>query len=93
MAPARKLWIGLLLLVLLWLVSAWIESPLVEQNLTARTTDALKGVVLDKLTVAGDGRDVTLGATAFSEEGRRSAVQAADAVDGVRLVNDTTTLV
>ena len=39
------------------------------------------------------GRDVTLAADAFSEDGRRSAVAAIEAVPGVRLVNDETRLI
>ena len=39
------------------------------------------------------GRDVTLAADAFSEQGRHSAVAAIEAVPGVRLVNDETRLV
>ena len=54
---------------------------------------ALKDIVLDKTRIAVAGRDVTLGAEAFSEDGRRSALAAVEAVPGVRLVNDETRLV
>jgi OmpA-OmpF porin, OOP family len=93
MAQPGKLLLGLLLLALLWLVGTWITIPVVEQSLAARATGAIAKAGLDEPVVTAGGRDVTLQATAFSEEGRRSAVKAADAVDGVRLVNDATRLV
>src|SRR6202035_4850551 len=46
-----------------------------------------------KSRITVSGRDVTLAADAFSEEGRRSAVAAIEAVPGVRLVDDETRLV
>ena len=64
-----------------------------EADLAARSTAALKDTVLDKSNIAVAGRDVTLAADAFSEDGRRSAVAAVEAVPGVRLVNDETRLV
>ena len=54
---------------------------------------ALKDTVLDKTRIVVAGRDVTFAADAFSEDGRRSAVAAVEAVPGVRLVNDETRLV
>jgi OOP family OmpA-OmpF porin len=67
-------------------------APL-EADLAARSAEALKGAVLDKTGVEVEGRDVTLSADAFSEEGRRNAVASVAAVRGVRLVNDETRLV
>jgi OOP family OmpA-OmpF porin len=64
-----------------------------ESDLAARSSSALKDTVLDKTKVAIAGRDVTFAADAFSEDGRRSAVAAVEAVPGVRLVNDETRLV
>jgi OmpA-OmpF porin, OOP family len=61
--------------------------------LASRSSAALNGTVLDKVSVAVDGRDVTLRADAFSEEGRRTAVGRVADVSGVRLVNDQTRLV
>jgi OOP family OmpA-OmpF porin len=49
--------------------------------------------VLDQTSIEVSGRDVTFAAHAFSEDGRRSAVAAVEAVAGVRLVNDATRLV
>ena len=54
---------------------------------------ALKDSVLDKTRITVAGRDVTLGADAFSEQGRKNALSAVEAVPGVRLVNDETRLV
>ena len=53
----------------------------------------MQNTVLDKQQIAVEGRDVTLAADAFSEEGRGSAVNSVEAVPGVRLVNDETRLV
>jgi OmpA-OmpF porin, OOP family len=61
--------------------------------LAARSSAALKDTVLDKTRIGVAGRDVTLAADAFSEEGRRKAVASVEAVPGVRLVNDETRLV
>ena len=49
--------------------------------------------MLDKTRIEVFGRDVSLAADAFSEDGRRSAVAAVEAVPGVRLVDDQTRLV
>jgi len=64
-----------------------------EAELAGRSAAALKAIVLDKTRIVVAGRDVTLGADAFSEEGRRSALAAVGEVPGVRLVNDETRLV
>ena len=49
--------------------------------------------MLDKTRIEVSGRDVSLAADAFSEDGRRSALASVEAVPGVRLVNDDTRLV
>jgi OOP family OmpA-OmpF porin len=64
-----------------------------EADLAARSAAAVKDIVLDKTRIAVAGRDVTLGADAFSEDGRRIALTAVESVNGVRLVNDETRLV
>jgi OmpA-OmpF porin, OOP family len=87
-----KWWPGLLPLVALWIFAAWSTTAPVEADLTARSSAALKDAVLDKTRIAVDGRDVTLAADAFSEDGRRSAVAAVRAVPGVRQVDDETRL-
>jgi OOP family OmpA-OmpF porin len=90
---SSKWWPGLVPLVVLWAVAAWTSTSPLESDLAARSSSALKDTVLDKTKVAVAGRDVTFAADAFSEDGRRSAVAAVEAVPGVRLVNDETRLV
>jgi OOP family OmpA-OmpF porin len=67
--------------------------PTVEADLAGRAATVLSGTVLDKARIAAAGRDITFAGEAFSEEGRRAAVAAVEAVPGVRLVNDRTKLV
>ncbi len=90
---SSKWWPGVVLLVVLWAMAGWSTTESVEADLAARSTAALTDTVLDKRRIAVDGRDVTFAADAFSEDGRRSAVAAVEAVPGVRLVNDETRLV
>jgi len=90
---SSKWWPGVIPLVVLWAFAAWTNTDPVEADLAARSTAALKDVVLDKTRIAVEGRDVTLGADAFSEDGRRRALASVEAVPGVRLVNDETRLV
>jgi OOP family OmpA-OmpF porin len=80
-------------LAILWVVAAWSNTTPLESDLAARSSAALQNTVLDKQQIAVEGRDVTLAADAFSEEGRGSAVSSVEAVPGVRLVNDETRLV
>jgi OOP family OmpA-OmpF porin len=65
----------------------------VESDLAARSSAVLKDRVLDKTRIAVFGRDLSFAADAFSEDGRRGALAAVEAVSGVRLVNDETRLV
>jgi len=90
---SNKWWPGVVPLVALWIFAAWSTTTPVEADLTARASTTLKDAVLDKTRIAVDGRDVTIAADAFSEDGRRSAVARVAAVPGVRLVNDETRLV
>jgi OOP family OmpA-OmpF porin len=83
----------LILLGVFWVIAAWTSTVPLESDLAARSGAALKDTVLDKTRIAVDGRDVTLGADAFSEDGRRSAVTRVEGVAGVRLVDDETRLV
>jgi OOP family OmpA-OmpF porin len=76
-----------------WVVAAWSNTTPLESDLAARSSAALQNTVLDKKQIAVEGRDVTFAADAFSEEGRRGAVNSVEAVPGVRLVNDETRLV
>jgi OOP family OmpA-OmpF porin len=90
---SSKWWPGVIPLILLWVFAIWTNTAPLEADLSARSAAALKDIALDKTTIAVAGRDVSLGAEAFAEEGRRSAVTAVEAVSGVRLVNDETRLV
>jgi OOP family OmpA-OmpF porin len=90
---SSKWWPGLILLGVFWVIAAWTSTVPLESDLAARSGAALKDTVLDKTRIAVDGRDITLGADAFSEDGRRSAVTRVEGVAGVRLVDDETRLV
>lgn len=90
---ASKWWPGLIPLAVMWGFAAWNNTLPVEADLAARSAGALKDTVLDKTRIAVAGRDVSLAAQAFSEEGRRDAVMAVENVPGVRLVDDQTRLV
>ena len=89
---ASKWWPGLIPLAVMWGFAAWNNTLPVEADLSARSSAALKDTVLDKTRIAVDGRDVSLAADAFSEEGRRDAVTTVEMVPGVRLVDDQTRL-
>lgn len=86
-------WPGLVPLALLWVFAGWKSLAPLEADIGARAGAALQGTVLDKTRLVVAGRDVTLAADAFSEDGRRSAVSQVEAAPGVRLVNDVTRLV
>jgi OOP family OmpA-OmpF porin len=90
---SSKWWPGTIPLAVLWVLAAWINTSPLETELAGRSNAALKDILLDKSRVTVSGRDVTLAADAFSEEGRRNAVAAIEAVPGVRLVNDETRLI
>jgi OmpA-OmpF porin, OOP family len=90
---SKKWWPGAILLVMLWAVAAWTSTAPLEADLAAQSAAALRESVLDKTRIVVSGRDVTLAADAFSEQGRERAVMAVEAVPGVRLVNDQTQLV
>src|SRR5947199_10216007 len=88
-----KWWPGIIPLVMFWAIAAWTSTEPLEADLAQRSTVALKDTILDKRRISVAGRDVTLAADAFSEDGRQSAVASVEAVPGVRLVNDETRLV
>jgi OOP family OmpA-OmpF porin len=90
---SSKWWPGVIPLVIFWAIAAWTSTEPLEADLAQRSSAALKGAVLDKTRISVAGRDVTFGADAFSEDGRRGALAAVAAVPGVRLVDDETRLV
>lgn len=89
---SRKWWPGLIPLAILWGFAVAQSTVPVESDLGERARQAVRDIVLDKTRIAVAGRDASFSAEAFSEEGRRSAVAAVDAVPGMRLVNDETRL-
>src|ERR1700676_1069669 len=90
---SSKWWPGVIPLVIFWAIAAWTSTEPLAADLVQRSTAALKDTVLDKTRIAVEGRDVTFGADAFSEDARHSALASVEAVPGVRLVNDETRLV
>ena len=88
-----KWWPGLIPLVMFWAIAAWTSTDPLEADLAQRSTAALQGAVLDKARISVSGRDVTLAADAFSQDGRQGAVASVGGVPGVRLVDDQTRLV
>jgi OOP family OmpA-OmpF porin len=90
---SNKWWPGLIPLAILFLFAAWSNTAPIEAELAGRAGAALKGTVLDKTRINVAGRDVTLSAFGFSDDGRSSAVSQVAAAPGVRLVNDQTQLV
>ena len=90
---SSKWWPGVIPLVIFWAIAAWTSTEPLETDLAQRSTAALKDTVLNKRRISVAGRDVTLAAEAFSEDGRTGAVASVESVPGVRLVNDETRLV
>ena len=68
---SSKWWPGVIPLVVFWAIAAWTSTEPLEADLAQRSTAALKDTVLDKRRIAVAGRDVTLAADAFSEDGRQ----------------------
>lgn len=89
----RKWWPGLIPLGLLWIWACWVNTIPWEDDLTTRAAAALNGTILDKTRIAASGRDVSLSAEAFSEQGRSSAVAIVAAVPGTRRVIDRTQVI
>jgi len=90
---ASKWWPGLVPLALLWGAAAWNSTVPLENDIAGRATASLKDTVLAQTQLTVAGRDVTLAAEAFSEDGRQGALGRVANVAGVRLVNDQTKLV
>jgi len=90
---SSKWWPGVVPLVLFWAIAAWNGTTAVEADLAAKAASAVKDIVLDKVKIFAEGRDIDFEAEAFSEAGRHGALIAVAAAPGVRLVNDGTRLV
>jgi OmpA-OmpF porin, OOP family len=80
-------------LAILWGLAAWYNTVPFETDLAGRTARSLRETILDKTRVDAAGRDLTVAADAFSEDGRRSSIAIAEAVPGVRLVRDQTRII
>jgi OOP family OmpA-OmpF porin len=80
-------------LAILWAFAAWFNTVPFETSLAGRTALSLRETILDKTRVEAAGRDLTVTADAFSEDGRRSSIAIAEAVPGVRLVRDRTRII
>lgn len=93
MNQARRWWPGLVLVALLWALAVWRETGQVERDMIERARAALSDTLLVDLGLSAAGRDVTLAAAAFSENGRQSALQFVEAEPGIRRVIDRTRLV
>jgi OOP family OmpA-OmpF porin len=89
----RKWWPGLVPLAILWGLAAWFNTVPFESELAGRTVRSLRETILDKTRVEAAGRDLTVSADAFSEDGRRSSIAIAESVPGVRLVHDRTRII
>ncbi len=86
-------WIfGLVPLIPLWFFANYTKTSDVEADLGARASAAVNAQ-LDKGAVSVAGRDVTLSGAAFSEQGKNAIADAVRAQFGVRLVNDSSTLI
>ncbi len=67
-----KWWLGVIPLVIFWAIAAWTSTEPLEADLAQRSTAALKDTILDKRRITVAGRDVTLAADAFAEDGRQT---------------------
>jgi OOP family OmpA-OmpF porin len=93
MVQARRWWIGLIALAILFIAAVWTRTVPLELDIALRSFISLKDQILGGANVAVAGRDVTLEAEAFSPQGQKTVVDTVKAVDGVRRVKDDTTLV
>lgn len=93
MNQARKWWPGLVLVAILWGLAIWLSTAAVERDMVGRAESALKDSLLTATQLNAAGRDVTISAAAFSEDGRKSSVQFVENEPGIRLVIDRTKLV
>lgn len=89
MSQPQRWWTGLLLLIPLWIFANWSETPNVEADLMARSELAITSAtrMLTGGAVRVAGRDVTISGRALSGDAEETAVAAALATRGVRLVN------
>jgi OmpA-OmpF porin, OOP family len=94
MCQPSKWWWGLFPLAFLWLVSHELMAPTVEKELGEQTAAALKasGPAGAWATAKFDGRDVVVEGVAPTAALKQQALDNIVNVEGVRLVDDTTTV-
>jgi OmpA-OmpF porin, OOP family len=93
MVQARRWWIGLVALAILFIAAVWTRTVPLELDIALRSFISLKDQILGGANVAVAGRDVTVEAEAFSPQGQKTVVDIVKATDGVRKVKDDTKLV
>jgi OmpA-OmpF porin, OOP family len=94
MCQPSKWWWGLFPLAFLWLVSHEVLAPTVEAELGQQATAALKasGPAGAWATAKFDGRDAIIEGVAPSAEFKQLAMDNIGTLDGVRLVDDATSV-
>ena len=90
MCQPKKWWLGLLPLALLWLITNSVVTPKIENDLSARTSLAIKGGALDGPAVGVQGRDITVSGRAFAGWSQGKVEDIKQATLGVRLATDAT---
>ena len=83
---------GLVLLWALFEFGALTRAPVIEADIQARTSAAIDGAGLGSVSVSTDGRDVSLRGTVLSDDDVGRAGQVAEAVRGVRVVENNVLL-
>ena len=89
--PWRWFW-GIVPLALIALLALYFKPAPMEADLSARTAGDLAAAGYDWPEISFDGRDLTLGGTAPSEEAQSAARSLAARTWGVRTVNDISSL-
>jgi OmpA-OmpF porin, OOP family len=89
--PKRWLW-GLLPLALLWLLAGMFNNDPIQMDLTKRSAEQAIKTGFPWAKAGFDGRDATLTGVSPSSEAQGVLTQAIDSLPGVRLVNNTSTV-
>lgn len=85
-------WPGVATTAVLTALASWFGTGPVEHDLVSRTSAALIGNNQRWASVVADGRDLSLRGTAPDEPAQVAAAQVAEAVPGVRSVNNLSVL-
>jgi OmpA-OmpF porin, OOP family len=89
MCQPKRWWLGLIPLALLWFIAVNQKTVPIREDLTKQASESLVKTGQAWAKVGIDGRDATLTGVAPAEEAPRLAATAADTTNGVRLVNNT----